>query len=256
MKFCASGALLFGTWDGASIEIAEAVGEENGTSICFPFSPVAHRPTSSYSAQYPPPAVFIFGHLTPAVEGLRRAHHFGEVQYPKQLLDVIDAIRSGMFGEAGVFSTLFEGKDHCAFPSPFSSTRGGSPKLIRLLPMTDLVSDDFLSYLEAHKMVDEAYIDQDSWIEKSSTFTLFIFSSSYITLTFLFPLVLTSARMGFFSSDRAVAQYAEGSSFSFTSYPFSLCVSSIFCSSLADPPALFSAEIWNVEPVPIPEPKR
>jgi hypothetical protein len=39
-------------------------------------------------------------------------------------------------------------------------------------PLADLVSDDFLSYLEAHKMVDEAYVDQESWIEKSSALFL------------------------------------------------------------------------------------
>lgn len=70
------------------------------------------------------------------------------MQYPAELLEVVDAIRSGMFGEAGVFEpllgTLFEGKDHY------------------------LVSDDFLSYLQAQKMVDEAYVDQPSWVEKTS----------------------------------------------------------------------------------------
>lgn len=121
MKFCLNGGLLLGTLDGANIEIAEAVGDEN---------------------------VFFFGHLTPDVPKLRRAHHFGESQYPAELLEVVDAIRSGMFGEAGAFepliSTLFEGKDHY------------------------LVSDDFLSYLQAQKMVDEAFVDQEGWVEKCS----------------------------------------------------------------------------------------
>ncbi|GAA5855751.1 hypothetical protein JCM8547_001668 [Rhodosporidiobolus lusitaniae] len=157
MKFCLNGGLLLGTWDGANIEIAQAIGEDN---------------------------VFIFGHLTPDVPRLRRAHEYNETQFPAELLEVVDAIRSGMFGESGVFEPLLDsivenGKDHY------------------------LVSDDFLSYLEAQKMVDEAYVDQNGWVEKS---------------------ILTTARMGFFSSDRAVAQYAE--------------------------------EIWNVEPVPVPEPKR
>ncbi|GAA6039090.1 hypothetical protein JCM8097_005315 [Rhodosporidiobolus ruineniae] len=156
MKLALNGALLLGTWDGANIEIAQAAGEDQ---------------------------VFIFGHLTPDIPALRRAHHFNETQYPAELLEVIDAIRSGMFGDSGAFEpligTLFEGKDHY------------------------LISDDFLSYLEALKMVDQAYVNQTSWIEKS---------------------ILTSARMGFFASDRAVAQYAE--------------------------------EIWNIEPVTVAEPKR
>lgn len=121
MKFCLNGGLLLGTLDGANIEIAEAVGDEN---------------------------VFFFGHLTPDVPKLRRAHHFGDSQYPNELLEVVDAIRAGTFGESGAFepliSTIFEGKDHY------------------------LVSDDFLSYLQAQKMVDEAFVDQAGWIEKCS----------------------------------------------------------------------------------------
>lgn len=62
----------------------------------------------------------------------------------------------------------------------------------------DLVSDDFTSYLEAHKMIDQAYVDQPAWIAKT---------------------VRAVARMGKFSSDRAVQQYCD--------------------------------EVWNVEPCPV-----
>ncbi|KIO21097.1 glycosyltransferase family 35 protein [Tulasnella calospora MUT 4182] len=51
-----------------------------------------------------------------------------------------------------------------------------------------LVSDDFDSYLEAQKMVDTAYQDKVSWVKKSIT---------------------TTAKMGKFSSDRAIMNYAE-----------------------------------------------
>lgn len=44
------------------------------------------------------------------------------------------------------------------------------------------------SDLDALKMVDEAYVDRPAWIEKT---------------------ILTTARMGKFSADRAVMQYAE-----------------------------------------------
>ena len=52
-----------------------------------------------------------------------------------------------------------------------------------------LVSDDFHSYIETHALVDEAYRNQDEWITKTIT---------------------SVARMGFFSSDRCINEYAEG----------------------------------------------
>lgn len=61
-----------------------------------------------------------------------------------------------------------------------------------------LVSDDFHSYIETQKLVDEAYRDQDEWVAKC---------------------ILAVSRMGFFSSDRCINEYAE--------------------------------EIWNIEPLVI-----
>lgn len=61
-----------------------------------------------------------------------------------------------------------------------------------------LVSDDFHSYLQTHALVDEAYRNQEEWITKCIT---------------------SVARMGFFSSDRCINEYAE--------------------------------EIWNIEPLPL-----
>lgn len=52
-----------------------------------------------------------------------------------------------------------------------------------------LVSDDFHSYVETHALVDEAYRDQEEWVSKCIT---------------------SVARMGFFSSDRCINEYAEG----------------------------------------------
>ncbi|KPM42392.1 Glycogen phosphorylase [Neonectria ditissima] len=51
-----------------------------------------------------------------------------------------------------------------------------------------LVSDDFHSYVETHHLVDEAYRNQEEWIKKS---------------------IISVARMGFFSSDRCINEYAE-----------------------------------------------
>jgi starch phosphorylase len=51
-----------------------------------------------------------------------------------------------------------------------------------------LVSDDFQSYIEAHAVVDKVYRNQEDWITKCIT---------------------SVARMGFFSSDRCINEYAE-----------------------------------------------
>jgi glycogen phosphorylase len=61
-----------------------------------------------------------------------------------------------------------------------------------------LVSDDFNSYNQTQELVDEAYRNQEEWITKCIT---------------------SVARMGFFSSDRCINEYAE--------------------------------EIWNIEPLAI-----
>ncbi|KAK0627813.1 glycosyl transferase [Immersiella caudata] len=61
-----------------------------------------------------------------------------------------------------------------------------------------LVSDDFHSYLETHDVIDEAYRNQEDWITKCIT---------------------SVSRMGFFTSDRCINEYAEG--------------------------------IWNIEPLPV-----
>lgn len=51
-----------------------------------------------------------------------------------------------------------------------------------------LVSDDFNSYITTQDLVDDAFLNQDEWITKSIT---------------------SVARMGFFSTDRVISEYAE-----------------------------------------------
>jgi len=51
-----------------------------------------------------------------------------------------------------------------------------------------LVSDDFRSYIETHALVDEAYKNQDEWATKT---------------------ILSVSRMGFFSADRCIQEYAD-----------------------------------------------
>jgi starch phosphorylase len=61
---------------------------------------------------------------------------------------VCDEIQKGTFGDPDIFSSLI-----------------GALKVDWYL-----VSDDFGSYLDANKLVDEAYKDKDSWAEKYSLF--------------------------------------------------------------------------------------
>lgn len=51
-----------------------------------------------------------------------------------------------------------------------------------------LVSDDFNSYVTTHEMVDEAFKNREEWLAKSIT---------------------SVARMGFFSTDRVINEYAD-----------------------------------------------
>ena len=51
-----------------------------------------------------------------------------------------------------------------------------------------LVSDDFNSYCKTHDLIDETYKNQDEWVSKSIT---------------------SVARMGFFTSDRCINEYAD-----------------------------------------------
>ncbi|KAF7290501.1 Alpha-1,4 glucan phosphorylase [Mycena kentingensis (nom. inval.)] len=138
MKFCLNGGLLLGTVDGANIEIAEEVGENN---------------------------VFFFGHLTPAVEDLRYQHMYHSTPIEEKcpaLAAVLNQISTGLFGDSGVYEPLL------------NTIRQGDYYLL---------TDDFDSYIAALAMVDAAYIDRTEWIKKS---------------------ISTTAKMGKFSSDRAV----------------------------------------------------
>ncbi|KAF7307131.1 Alpha-1,4 glucan phosphorylase [Mycena indigotica] len=143
MKFCLNGGLLLGTVDGANIEIAEEVGENN---------------------------VFFFGHLTPAVEDLRYQHTYHPVPLEEKcpaLAHVLNQISGGLFGDADIYEPLL------------NTIRQGDYYLL---------SEDFDSYIAAQAMVDTAYADREEWIRKS---------------------ISTTAKMGKFSSDRAINEYAE-----------------------------------------------
>ncbi|KAJ8130612.1 hypothetical protein O1611_g3016 [Lasiodiplodia mahajangana] len=113
--------------------------------------------------------IFLFGTLSEDVEDLRHAHTYGQHPINSDLTKVFEAIQGGMFGEPNDFNAMMSAvRDHGDYY---------------------LVSDDFQSYIDTHKMVDQEYQNQEEWISKC---------------------IRSVARMGFFSSDRCINEYAEG----------------------------------------------
>ncbi|KAI0141186.1 glycosyltransferase family 35 protein [Hypoxylon sp. NC0597] len=113
--------------------------------------------------------IFLFGTLSEDVEDLRHAHTYGPHQIDPGLNQVFEAIQSGKFGDSNDFNALISAvRDHGDYY---------------------LVSDDFQSYIDTQKIVDDEYRNQDEWVSKC---------------------IRSVARMGFFSSDRCINEYAEG----------------------------------------------
>ncbi|KAF9555972.1 glycogen phosphorylase [Agrocybe pediades] len=114
--------------------------------------------------------VFFFGHLTPAVEDLRYQHLYHPVPIEQKCPALAHVINQV---SAGVFGD-----------------GGVYEPLLNTIRQSDyyLLTDDFDSYIAALAMVDEAYLDKDEWVKKS---------------------IRTTAKMGKFSSDRAIVEYAE-----------------------------------------------
>lgn len=145
MKLALNGALTIGTWDGANIEIAEEVGEEN---------------------------IFIFGLRTQQVaELLAKGYHPEEyLAANPRLRRVVDSIASGHFsrGDKDIFR----------------------PLIANITSSRDIYAHiaDLESYIETQQKVDEAYTDRPAWLRKS---------------------LLNIARMGKFSSDRTIREYAN-----------------------------------------------
>ncbi|KAF1823357.1 glycosyltransferase family 35 protein [Dissoconium aciculare CBS 342.82] len=114
--------------------------------------------------------IFLFGNLSEDVEDLRHAHFYSAdgFRLDPALQRVFDTIKSGTFGDANSFSALINS----------------------ILEHGDyyLVSDDFKSYVDTQKLIDEAYGNQEEWLTKTIT---------------------SVSRMGFFSSDRCIEEYAE-----------------------------------------------
>ncbi|UQA57333.1 glycogen/starch/alpha-glucan phosphorylase [Polyangium aurulentum] len=144
MKLAMNGALTIGTYDGANIEIREAVGAEN---------------------------FFLFGLTAEEVADKLRAGVTGRAAYEAdpELREAIDFIASGFFSpeERSLFHPLVDdllGADRY------------------------MVMSDFRAYADAQKAVEQAYRDEESWSRMAA---------------------LNIARVGGFSSDRTVREYAR-----------------------------------------------
>jgi glycogen phosphorylase len=155
MKLCLNGALTLGTWDGANIEIAEAVGLDN---------------------------IFIFGHRVEQLEAMVQAGYRPNewLERDGELRRVVSSIREGAFnqGDFGLFEDIYR-----------ALTEWGD---------TYFHLADFRSYADAQQRAADLFCDRTAWARKG---------------------VLNIARMGQFSSDRSIREYAQ--------------------------------EIWNLQPAPV-----
>ncbi|MBI2442161.1 MAG: glycogen/starch/alpha-glucan phosphorylase, partial [Lentisphaerae bacterium] len=144
MKLALNGALTIGTWDGANIEIAQAVGREN---------------------------IFIFGYRAAQLARLTPLYNPREFyQADPELAAALDAIGANQFAPefpamfAGLLATLLEKGDHY------------------------FLLADYRPYLNAQAKVSALYRQRRRWARQA---------------------ILNVARLGRFSSDRAVREYAR-----------------------------------------------
>ena len=179
MKFCMNGGLLIGTNDGANVEIAEEVGEEN---------------------------LFLFGAMTEDIESLRQQGRDSAARALEEAKKVReggiastggDEAASGAAGGSASEGTKIQdgGKEFAAVidhlrAGEFGSSEHIEPLLHVLRPENDyyLVRHDFQSYLDAQRRADALYKDQEAWTRQS---------------------MLVTAGMGKFSTDRTIAEYAK-----------------------------------------------
>lgn len=130
-----------------------------------------------------------FGHLTPAVEDLRYQHLYHPVPLEQKcppLARVVNEIASGRFGDGGVYEPLLNtvrNNDYYLLTEDFDSC--ACPLSLRA---SERAAADRATDIAALALVDEAYQDRVEWIKKS---------------------ISTTAKMGKFSSDRAILDYAQ-----------------------------------------------
>lgn len=145
MKFALNGALTLGTMDGANVEMAEEIGEEN---------------------------MFIFGLRAHEVSALKASGYNPRSYYESDpmLKRVVDSLLDDSWctDESGIFVPIWR-----------ALMEDGD---------TYFHMADFKAFREASDMVDQLYKNKDEWVKKA---------------------ILNIARIGKFSSDRAITEYAE-----------------------------------------------
>ena len=146
MKLAMNGALTIGTYDGANIEIAEEVGEEN---------------------------IYIFGLRAEEIREMQQKGSYNARELydaDPDIREVMDALASDRFcpNEHGLFRWIFDELVH----------RGD-----RYFHLAD-----FAGYIETQGRIDGEYLNEEVWWRKA---------------------VLNVARIGKFSSDRCVTEYAR-----------------------------------------------
>ncbi len=146
MKLALNGALTIGTWDGANIEIAEAVGLEN---------------------------IFIFGHKAQEIEDLRATGRYNPaelIETQPELKRVLEAIRTNEFDPADPF----------VFNDIADTMLKYGDRYFHIA--------DFQSYVDCQQRVSDHYRNQGLWSKTA---------------------ILNVTRMGIFSSDRSIREYAQ-----------------------------------------------
>jgi starch phosphorylase len=145
MKLALNGALTIGTPDGANVEIAEQVGEEN----LFLFGPDVEQMRQRRLAGYDPVAIY---------------------ESDRELRAVVDVLASG---------ELTPERPELFAPIVESLLQRGDPFMVLA---------EYSDYVRTQERVDAAWRDPAAWTRKS---------------------ILNCARMGRFSSDRTVSEYAR-----------------------------------------------